>query len=360
MNADISSPRARALTPYTPGEQPRNRDYIKLNTNENPYPPSPRAAEALRTARYDALRLYPDPLFAGLRKKIADWYSLKPEEVFAGNGSDEILSFAFYAFFNPGNGPVLFPEHTYSFYPVYCTFYELPFRKVPLRPDFSIDLSEYLEIESHAGVIFSNPNAPTGIALERNYIESFLDRYSPERICIIDEAYVDFGAESCAELIRRYPNLLVVHTFSKSRSLAGLRTGFALGKPDLIRTLFAVKDSFNSYPLDRLSQDIAAAVLEDRDYFEQTRQRIITTRRETSRQLNEIGWQVLPSSANFIFACLPGTGGNEIYLRLKEKGILVRHFRHRGIENFIRITIGTDDDMGTFIRTLRALGFSRR
>jgi len=360
MNPEIVSSRARALTPYTPGEQPQNRKYIKLNTNENPYPPAPGAAKLLGNYSAGSLRLYPDPRFGQLRAALADWYGLDPEEVFPGNGSDEILSFAFYSFFNPDNGPVLFPQHTYSFYPVYCTFYGLPCRRIPLRGDFSVRLEDYLDVDSHAGMVIANPNAPTGIALDRSELESFLKKYRRDRICIIDEAYVDFGSESCAQLVREYSNLLVVHTFSKSRSLAGLRVGFALGSPQLIETLFTVKDSFNSYPLNRLSQDIAVSALQDRPYFDDIRQRIMTTRSKVSSSLTAMGWTVLPSRANFIFASLPGVEGGQIYSRLKENGILVRHFQQPGIEDYVRITIGTDGEMDQFTEMLQSLGFVRR
>lgn len=360
MNPEIVSPRARALTPYTPGEQPQNRKYIKLNTNENPYPPAPAAAELLSRYSAESLRLYPDPRFGELRAALAAWYGLDPEEVFLGNGSDEILSFAFYSFFDPAHGPVLFPQHTYSFYPVFCTFYDLPFRRIPLRDDFSVELEDYLDVRSHAGMVIANPNAPTGMSLDRIELEAFLKRYRQDRICIIDEAYVDFGGESCAELIREYSNLLVVHTFSKSRSLAGLRVGFALGNPQLIETLFTVKDSFNSYPLNRLSQEIAVAALQDRSYFDDIRRRIMTTRSSVSSRMSAMGWTVLPSRANFIFASLPGVEGERIYTRLKENGILVRHFKHPGIEEYVRITIGTDGEMDRFIEMLQSLDFVRR
>lgn len=360
MNSSIVSSRAGALTPYVAGEQPQNRKYIKLNTNESPYPPPPSVSAQLRDYDTEGLRLYPDPQFTAPRRVLAERYSLDPEEVFFGNGSDEILSFAFFAFFDPDNGPVLFPEHTYSFYPVYCTFYGLSSRRLPLRKDFSINLDDYLDVQEHAGVIIANPNAPTGISIDRRTIESFLRSYRSDRICIIDEAYVDFGAESCTPLIRDFPNLLLVHTFSKSRCLAGLRVGFALGDRELIRTLFTVKDSFNSYPLNRMTQDIACTVLQEEDYFREIRGRIIETRGNLTRRLTEAGWEVLPSGANFIFARLPGLEGEEIYRRLKAEGILVRHFSHRGIEDFIRITIGTDEDMETFFTTLQSLGFIRR
>ncbi len=355
MISRLTSPKARALSPYTPGEQPRGKKFIKLNTNENPYPPAPGVAACLSNYPAEELRLYPDPSSEELRRAISDWYGLSPEEVFVGNGSDEVLSFAFYSFFNPDHGPVLFPTHTYSFYPVYCSYYTLPFRKIPLAPDFSIDPEPYFSTKDYGGIALANPNAPTGIALKKNDIVDFLEKARDNRLLLLDEAYVDFGAESCSSLVRDYPNLLVIHTFSKSRSLAGIRVGFALGNPDLISTLFTVKDSFNSYPLDRLSQQAAVRAMEDRDYFDKTRKRIIITREKTSERLKKMGWEVLPSRANFIFARLPGTRGSRIYTLMREGGFLVRHFNHEGIDDFIRITIGTDEQMEAFTQAARRL-----
>lgn len=358
MNPQLISARAKGLSPYTPGEQPQNRKFIKLNTNENPYPPAPGVGEALATFPAEELRLYPDPASMELREKIARSFGYTREEVFVGNGSDEVLSFAFYGFFDPARGPVLFPEFTYSFYPVYCSYYGLEYRKIPLAPDFSVDLQPYLDEKDHAGIALPNPNAPTGSALPLRDIEAFLEKYPGDRIFILDEAYVDFGAESCSGLIRRFPNLLVVHTFSKSRSLAGLRVGYALGDPFLIRTLETIKDSFNSYPLDRLSQRLALRALEDRDYFEENRRKIIAVRNKTTRALEGMGWRVLPSRANFIFAELPGREGKEIYRILKDKGILVRHFMQEGIQNFLRISMGTNEEMEEFLEKIRDLGLT--
>lgn len=355
MNPALVSARAKALTPYTPGEQPQDKQYVKLNTNENPYPPAPGVQALLQDYRAEDLRLYPDPQSMRLRQKIAARYQLSPEEVFTGNGSDEVLAFIFYAFFDTGNGPVLFPAHTYSFYPVYCTYYGLEYRRIPMRDDFSIALEDYHAHGTFSGIIFPNPNAPTGIALSRNQIAEFLQSARGDRVYVVDEAYIDFGGESCSRLIREFPNLVVVHTFSKSRSLAGLRLGFALGNPELIRTLFTVKDSFNSYPLNRLSQELAIRALEDEDYFQEVRARVMATRNYTAEQLEKRGWRVLPSKANFLFAAAPKTDGFTIYSDLKEKGILVRYFNHTGIKEFVRITVGTQEQMNTLLSTLDSL-----
>ena len=355
MNPALVSARASALTPYTPGEQPQDKQYIKLNTNENPYPPAPGVQALLNDYRAEELRLYPDPQSLQLRRKIAERYRLSPEEVFTGNGSDEVLAFIFYAFFDAGNGPVLFPAHTYSFYPVYCNYYGLEYQKVPMADDFSIALEDYCTIKEHAGVIFPNPNAPTGVTLSRSEIAGFLQSARDDRVYVVDEAYVDFGGESCSSLIREFPNLVVVHTFSKSRSLAGLRLGFAFGNPELIQTLFTVKDSFNSYPLNRLSQELAVRALEDEEYFQEVRERVVSSRDYTVEELKKRGWRVLPSKANFIFAAAPVADGFTVYSDLKANGILVRYFHHTGIKEFVRITIGTREQMNSLISTLDSL-----
>ncbi|MFW5710989.1 MAG: histidinol-phosphate transaminase [Spirochaetota bacterium] len=355
MKSPLVSARAKALTPYTPGEQPQDKQYIKLNTNENPYPPAPGVRTLLQDYRAEELRLYPDPQSLRLRQAIAQRYQLSPEEVFTGNGSDEVLAFIFYAFFDADNGPVLFPAHTYSFYPVYCTYYGLEYQKIPMNRDFSVSLEGFREHRQYAGVIFPNPNAPTGIALTRGQIADFLQSSREDRVYVIDEAYVDFGGESCSSLVREFPNLVVVHTFSKSRSLAGLRLGFALGNPELIKTIFTVKDSFNSYPLNRLSQELAIRALKDEAYFQQIRDQIVTTRTYTVEQLARRGWKVLPSTANFIFASAPKVDGYTVYSDLKAKGILVRYFNHTGIKEFVRITIGTREQMDTLLSTLDSL-----
>ncbi len=359
----IVSRKAAKLSPYVPGEQPGQPGlYIKLNTNESPFPPSPAVEDALKTYRWDELRLYPDPSSRSLRRCIAHHYNLKEEQVFAGNGSDEVLSFAWYAFFDPENGPLLFPQHTYSFYPVYSDFYQQPYRRIPLAEDFGIDIGAFIEAMSapYAGVIFPNPNAPTGMALSLEEIERILEASRGKKLVIVDEAYVDFGCDSAIPLIDRYSNLLVVHTCSKSRSLAGLRVGYALGAQELIETLTAVKDSFNSYPLDRLSQKIAEIAIQDEAYYARVRKNTIEIRDWFSASISRDGWQVLPSKANFIFARRPGIAGADIYGDLKDKGFLVRHFSIPGIEDFIRITIGTDKDMEKLYCLLKELYHSEK
>jgi histidinol-phosphate aminotransferase len=353
--APVFSERLRSLTPYVPGEQPQDRRYVKLNTNENPYPPSPRVAEILRSYAHEDLRLYPDPTFRKLRETIAGEHRLAGANVFVGNGSDEVLSFCFYAFFDSARGPLLFPEHSYSFYPVYCDFYAIDYRKVPLAKDFSVTVEGFLEQENSSGIIFPNPNAPTGMGLSLEAVDTLCTRYAKDRVVIIDEAYVDFGAESAVALLGSHPNLLVVHTFSKSRALAGLRLGFALGHPDLIAALYTVKDSFNSYPVDRLTLEIGQAAFEDREYYAGTTRAIIDSRQSLTRGLTDQGFRVLPSQANFVFASKPGIPGRRIYEELKENGILVRHFGTPGIEDFVRITVGRPGEIDLLLERTRTL-----
>jgi len=339
------SQRLRNLTPYVPGEQPQDRTYIKLNTNENPYPPSPRVVDTLTNLDPETLRRYPDPRFTLLRQRIAERYGVTPEQVFAGNGSDEVLSFIFFAFFDSANGgPLRFPEHTYSFYPVYCNYYGIDSERIPLAPGYRIDLAPYARSGS-CGVIFPNPNAPTGIAVPLADITAFLERYPSDGMVVVDEAYVDFGAESAVALIDRHPNLLVVRTLSKSMSLAGLRLGFAMGNAELISALYTTKDAFNSYPLGTLAQLAGVAAIADAAYYDAVNRAVVATRERFSRTLTDSGWEVLPSAANFVFTRCPNAGGKTIYLKLKDKGILVRHFETPGISDFVRITIGTDPDM---------------
>ncbi len=350
------SKRFKHLTPYTPGEQPQNRKYIKLNTNENPYPPSPLIEEYLKKADIDLLKLYPDPGSDKLRKTIGEYYNLPASMVFAGNGSDEVLSFCFYAFFDNTNGHLLFPEHSYSFYPVYCGFYDIPYKRIPLEKDFSISVDSYIEEKNYSGIIFPNPNAPTGTYLEPSEIKKLMINTRKDRVVIIDEAYIDFGGESAVELVNLFDNLLIVQTFSKSRSLAGLRVGFALGNNELISALVTVKDSFNSYPLDTLAQNAARIAMEDTDHFEHNKTRIIETREFTINKLKSLGWEILPSLANFIFIKKDNITGKEIYEKLKDKGLLVRYFGHSGIEDFVRITIGKKEDMIVLIDLLKTIG----
>ena len=338
----------RNISPYIPGEQPGDRKYIKLNTNENPYPPSPRVLEAIRQETGGDLRLYPDPDATLLRNALADMYRLNADEVFVGNGSDEVLAFCFPAFFNPGD-IISFPEITYSFYPVYAKLFGVSSRTVPLNEDYTVNPDIFPE--DAKGILLANPNAPTGIAVSINDIEKLLGKYH-EKLIVIDEAYVDFGAETAVPLIKEHENLLVVQTFSKSRSLAGLRIGFALGNKDLIEALNRIKNSFNSYTLDRIAVKAAAAALQDREYFEETRARVIRTREATAERLISLGFNVLPSKANFLFVSHNQMSGKELFLRLKNDGILVRHFDISGIENFVRISIGTDEEMNTLVDKL--------
>ncbi len=353
--------RVRALDPYVPGEQPRDRKYIKLNTNENPYPPSPLTLEAIRAAASDSLRLYPDPTCLELRSVIAKRYGTSVERVFVGNGSDEILAFAFGAFFGHGAGgegaggdgaraaaPLLFPDVTYSFYPVYAGLWDIPFRAVPLADDFSIRVADYLG--ASGGVVLSNPNAPTGRALALpEILEVVRAQRAAEKVVLVDEAYVDFGAESAVASVADYPNLLVVHTLSKSRSLAGLRVGFAIGQEDLIEGLRRVKDSLNSYTVDRCALAGATAAVADSAYYEANNARVAATRERTAAALATLGFQGPPSKANFLFVRHPGFRGEALFKGLREAGILVRHFRKPRIEEYLRISVGTDAEMDALV-----------
>lgn len=345
------SRRLENIEPYVPGEQPKDGVFIKLNTNENPYPPSPKALAAIRAAACDTLRLYPKPEYDGLRAAMAEFTGLEDSQIYAGNGSDEVLATAFLAFFAPGSR-IIFPDISYSFYPVYADLFGIKYDMIPLRDDFTVDVKAMTR-ESD-GVVIANPNAPTGVALPLPDIE-YIVKNNAERIVIVDEAYVDFGCESVVPLIDRYPNLLVVQTMSKSRSFAGLRAGFALGQKSLIDALSAVKNSFNSYTLDRLAQAGAEAAVRDREYFDETRNRIIATRARTAGELQKLGFTVLPSSANFLFASHKSVPAEQIFAKLREKGILVRHFNKPRIDNFLRITIGTDDEMDALCAALREI-----
>ncbi|MBI9102972.1 MAG: histidinol-phosphate transaminase [Spirochaetales bacterium] len=348
------SERMSSLTPYTPGEQPRDNTYIKLNTNENAYGPSPKIHEFLSGFDIDRLRLYPDPLSRNLRQALADEKGVDTKNVFLSNSSDEALSFTFYAFFDAPRGNLLFPTYTYSFYPVYAGFYDIPFTRMPLADDYSINLDDYLESKS-CGVILPNPNAPTGIALPISEIKRFLDSYPQDRVVVIDEAYIDFGAESSVSLINDYPNLLVVGTFSKGKSLAALRLGFAIGQEGLIQAISTVKDSFNSYPVDILAQHIGVIAIKDREYYQEINGKIMKTRDEFTKKLDAMGWKTLPSKTNFLFTRKAGWSGEEIYKKLKDSGFLVRYFNQEGISDFVRITIGTDKDMKSLEATMDKL-----
>ncbi len=345
----------KGLTPYVPGEQPRLANLVKLNTNENPYGPSPRGLKAIRGAVDEDLRLYPDPNAEALKEAIADHHDVTTINVFVGNGSDEILAHVFLGLLKHSQ-PVLFPDITYSFYPVYCGLYEIAFNTVPLADDFSIRIADYARPNGGniGGIIFPNPNAPTGRAISLAEIEQLLQMH-PHTVIVIDEAYVDFGGESAIPLTHRYPNLLVVHTFSKSRSLAGLRVGFAIGHADLIEALERVKNSFNSYPLDRLAIAGAIAALEDKAHFERTRKAVIHSREGLVSALDALGFEVLPSVANFVFVRHPQHDAEKSALALRQRGIVVRHFKLPRIEQFLRITIGTDDQCATLINALREI-----
>ena len=345
------SGRIREMTPYVPGEQPRGRTFIKLNTNECPYPPSPRALEAVRAAAGDSLRLYPDPECLELRQTIARRYRLSENQVFMGNGSDEVLAFAFQAFFDPER-EIVFPRVSYSFYPVYARYFGLRYRQVPMKDDLSVDLDAMMG--DNGGVVIPNPNAPTGMALPLERIEALL-RANPEAVVIVDEAYVDFGADSAVPLIRDYPNLLVVQTASKSRALAGLRVGWALGSSNLIDGLRCVRDCINSYTVDRVAAAGLKGAMEDEGYFQSVRGRVMATRDRTAQRLAELGFSVLPSRANFLFVSRPGVSGAALQAGLRERGILVRRWDDPLIADWLRITVGTDGDMDALLAALAEL-----
>ncbi|HKS14368.1 MAG TPA: histidinol-phosphate transaminase [Pseudomonas sp.] len=333
------SPFVKDLVPYVPGEQPKLARLVKLNTNENPYGPSPKALEAMRAEINDNLRLYPDPNSDRLKQAVADYYGVKPAQVFLGNGSDEVLAHIFHGLFQH-QGPLLFPDVSYSFYPVYCGLYGIPFEQVALDEQFQIRVDDYRK--PNAGIIFPNPNAPTGCLLALEAIEQLLEA-NRDSVVVVDEAYIDFGGETAISLVDRYDNLLVTQTLSKSRSLAGLRVGLAVGHPDLIEALERIKNSFNSYPLDRMAIAGAAAAFEDQAYFEQTCVKVIGSREALVKELTARGFDVLPSAANFIFARHPHHDAGELAARLREQGVIVRHFKQARIAQFLRITIGTPE-----------------
>jgi len=342
----------QGLTPYVPGEQPKLANLVKLNTNECPYGPSRRVLEALRAEIGDTLRLYPDPASDRLRAAIAKRHGLVPEQVFVGNGSDEVLAHVFLGLLKHDR-PVLFPDITYSFYPVYCGLYDIGFEPVPLNARFEIAIDDYLK--PNGGVIFPNPNAPTGCLVPLAEIERLL-RANQHSVVVIDEAYVDFGGESAVPLVARHPNLLVTHTLSKSRALAGLRVGYAVGHADLIEALTRVKDSFNSYPLDRFAQAGGTAAIEDDAYFRAMCAKVVATRSRLVADLQAVGFEVLPSAANFVFARVPGRDGAELAAKLRERSIIVRHFRKpQRIAEFLRITVGTDEQCAALAEALREI-----
>ncbi|MEQ1067512.1 histidinol-phosphate transaminase [Acinetobacter sp. XH1741] len=346
------SPEVRELEPYVPGEQPKIQNLLKLNTNENPYPPSPKVVEAVQAVLHDqadALRLYPDPDATTLKQAIAKQQNIDVSQVFVGNGSDEVLAHIFKAFFLQDE-PILYPDITYSFYPVYSQFFGTKTKEIPLNENFEIDVKDYMQ--PNGGIVITNPNAPTSIALSLAQIEQVLQA-NPDRVVVIDEAYVDFGAESAVSLISRYENLVVCQTTSKSRSLAGLRVGFAIAQSHLIAALEAVKNSFNSYPIDRFAIAAAVASFEDQAYFEEQCQKVITSREKLVHDLTELGFNVLPSKANFIFATHSQYDAGQLSHKLREQGIIVRYFNKPRINQFLRITVGTDEQNTRLVQTLK-------
>lgn len=342
----------RRLTPYVPGEQPRHQRLVKLNTNEAPYPPSPQVVAAIQGVDGETLRRYPDPESTALREAMAQYYGLDPQQVFLGNGSDEVLAHAFQGLLQQDQ-PLLFPDISYSFYPVWCELYGIAFEQIPLRDDFTVDVAAYAR--PNGGIILPNPNAPTGIVLDLADIRRLLQE-TPDRVVVIDEAYIDFGGDSAVTLINDHPNLLVVQTLSKSRALAGLRVGMAFGQAHLIAGLQRVKNSFNSYPLDAIAQRAVIASLADEDWFQDSRHKVIATRARLTEGLEALGFSVLPSAANFVFATPgPGRDAKAIFLALREQGIVVRYFDKPRISDYLRITVGTDEQCDALLEALPAL-----
>lgn len=339
------------LSPYTPGEQPQDKKYVKLNTNESPYPPSPGVAAVLNSQEAADLRLYSDPECKELKKALAGYYGVEPENVYVGNGSDEALNFAFLAYATDGRG-VAFADITYGFYPVFADLYHIPVQIVPLKADFSLDPKDYYGLNKT--IVIANPNAPTGLALSRGEMEGIV-KANPDSVVVVDEAYVDFGAESCVELTKQYPNLLVVQTYSKSRSMAGARLGYAIGNAELIRDLETVKFSTNPYNVNRLTLKAGAAAIAQQDYYTENCKKIMDTRAYTKEQLEKLGFTVLDSKSNFLFAKKPGVDGGAIYRGLKDQGVLVRHFDKDPIRDYNRITIGTREQMDILLSKLEEL-----
>lgn len=345
------SPIVADLKPYVAGEQPRIQNLVKLNTNENPYGPSPKAIAAIAAETGDRLRLYPDPSSTGLRQAIARLHGVDASEVFVGNGSDEVLAHAFQALLKHDR-PLFYPDITYSFYPVYSLLFGIAAREIPLDKNFLIRLNDYGA--DCGAIILPNPNAPTGIGLPLSEIEALVAAH-PDVPVVVDEAYIDFGGETAIPLTRKYDNLLVIHTLSKSRSLAGLRVGFAIGQRPLIEALERVKDSFNSYPIDRLAEAGATAAIEDEDWFEECRRKVIESRQRVSGALGQRGFDVLPSQANFIFARHPGHSGADLAAGLRAQSVLVRHFNKPRISDFLRISIGTAEECDRLIEAIDAV-----
>lgn len=345
------SPRFSRLVPYVPGEQPRDKAYIKLNTNESPYPPAPQAIEAISAAEVADLRLYSDPTCTVLKEKLAAKFGVKPENICVGNGSDEVLSFIFMAYCDEKTG-VSYPDISYGFYPVYANLYGLRANVVPLREDFTICPQDFFGLNTT--IVFANPNAPTGLCLSVEDIESIL-KANPNNIVAVDEAYVDFGGESCAGLTKRYKNLVVTQTFSKGRSLAGARLGFAIGDAELIADLERLRCSTNPYNVNRLTLRAGAAALGAQDYYDNNNAEIIQVRDYFTERLRKLGFRVLDSRTNFVFASSEKMSGEQLYKALKERGILVRYFNKPRLEDFVRITIGTREQMDALLKELEVL-----
>ena len=345
------SSQLKNLAPYTPGEQPQDQQYVKLNTNESPYPPSAGVIAALNDKEAADLRLYSDPECKELKKALAGYYGVEPENIYVGNGSDEALNFAFLSYATDGRG-VAFADITYGFYPVFADLYHIPVQIVPLKSDFSIAPKDYYGLNKT--IVIANPNAPTGLALSQDEMEGII-KANPDSVVVVDEAYVDFGAESCVELTKIYPNLLVVQTYSKSRSMAGARLGYAIGNAELIRDLETVKFSTNPYNVNRLTLRAGVQAIAEQDYYTENCKKIMATRAYTKEKLEALGFTVLDSRSNFLFAMKPGTDGGAIYRGLKERGVLVRHFDKDPIRDYNRITIGTPEQMDIFLKKLEEL-----
>lgn len=340
----------RKTSPYIPGEQPDDSNIIKLNANENPYPPSPLVIQELKKAANKNIRLYPDLDCVELQDVIAKLYSISKDQIFIGNGSDEVLGFCFMAYFE-SNRPILFPEITYSFYKVYSDIFNIPYKTTPMNQDLTINIDSYFT--PNGGILIANPNAPTAISMNLSDIESII-AYNKDSVVIIDEAYIDFGGETAVSLIDKYPNLLVVQTMSKGRSLAGLRIGFAMGNKELIQGLWIAKNSFNSYTVDRVALKGAVASVKDKEYLAKTISRIIKTRDRITKQLIKLGFTVTDSKTNFLFITHKDYDAKDITAFLKENNILVRHFTQSGIENYIRVSIGTNSEMNKFIKLIKS------
>ncbi len=350
----LKSRLAAGLVPYVPGEQPKGGKVIKLNTNENPYPPSPKAIAAAKDYDFSRLRLYPDPTAVLLRETVASTEGVKTENVFVGNGSDEVLSLAFAAFFDSSSSPVLFPDVTYSFYKVFCSLYGIAYDEVAVSDDFTVRISDYLDREI-SGIALANPNAPTALSLKRDAFVALAEAY-PDKVIIIDEAYVDFSSQkSLVPLTKKYKNILVVKTFSKSRSLAGGRIGYAIGDVGLIDTLRSVKDCFNSYTVDSLSASIARASMLDEAYFAECVEKIKSVRAYAAFELVSLGFRVTDSDANFLFAAHEKKSGRELQSALRERGIIVRRFDSPRIADYLRITVGTREETETLVSALREI-----